>query len=223
METKARFTVDADHCQRAAEELYQVFRVQHRGFVERWNAARTTRVVIGVARWVGLLLSLLGLFGVGALLYFDTREWASQPSAWFIPVFILFVLFFLFTSRVVGSLQRWSFRRADKNARRQADRCLKQARRLAPYEAEFDFRGDLLIYLRGKEGAWNLAWSRPLGTFRQRGMAVQGENVTVIFKRPRSLNAAVVILQRDRDWTASILQDAGITLGPFPLPDQRNP
>src|SRR5690242_21603598 len=78
METRARFTVDADHCQRAADELYEIFRVQHRGFVERWHAARTTRIAIGVLRWVGLILCLLALFAIGALLYFDTREWATQ-------------------------------------------------------------------------------------------------------------------------------------------------
>src|SRR5690348_14506507 len=111
METRARFTVDADHCQRAADELYEIFRVQHRGFVERWHAARTTRIVIGVARWVGLILCLLALFVIGALLYFDTREWATQPSAWYIPIFFVLLLFFVFTPRIVARLQRWSFGR----------------------------------------------------------------------------------------------------------------
>jgi hypothetical protein len=50
METKARFTVDADHCQWAADELYEIFRVQHRGFVERWHAARTTRFPLPIQR-----------------------------------------------------------------------------------------------------------------------------------------------------------------------------
>jgi hypothetical protein len=221
METRARFTVDADHCQRAADELYGILRIQQRGFAERWNAARTTRVIIGVARWVGLIGSLLGLFIVGALLYFDTREWAVQPPVWYLPVFVAFFLFFAFTSRFVAGLHRWSYGRADKRARRQADRCVSQARRLAPYEAEFDFRGDLLLYLRGKEGVWQLAWSRLLGKFREKGLAVQAERVTVVFKRPKSLEPAVVILHRDRDWAASILQHAGITVSRLPI--QRNP
>ena len=223
METKARFTVDADHCQRAADELYGILHVQQRGFAERWNAARVTRVVIAVARWVGLIACLLALLMIGALLYFDTRAWAVQPPVWYLPVFVAFFLFFVFTPRIVAGLHRWSLGRADKRARAQADRCVSQARRLAPYEAEFDFRGDLLLYLRGKEGVWQLAWSRMLGKFRKRGLAIQAENVTVIFKRPKSLQPAVVILHRDRDWTASILEDAGITLSHFPLPDQRNP
>jgi len=221
METKARFTVDTDHCQRAADELCEIIRVQQRGFVERWNTARTTRVVIGVARWVGLIACLLAFLLIGALLYFDTREWATQPPVWYLPVFAGLFLFFVFTPRVVVGLQRWSFGRADKRARRMADKCLSQARRLAPYEAEFDFRGDLLLYLRGREGVWKLAWSRALGKFRERGVAVQAESVTALFSRPKSLGPAVVILHRDREWTASILQHAGITVSR--LPDQRNP
>ena len=221
METRARFTVDADHCQRAADELYGIFRIQQRGFAERWNAARATRIAIAVARWVGLIACVLGLLIIGALLYFDTRAWAVQPPAWYLPLFVAFFLFFVFTPRFVAGVHRWTFSRADQRARRQADRCVRQARRLAPYEAEFDFRGDLLLYLRGKEGVWQLAWSRLLGKFREKGLAVQAESVTVIFKRPKSLQPAAVILHRDRDWTASILQHAGITVSRLPI--QRNP
>jgi hypothetical protein len=220
METRARFIVDADHCQRAADELYGILRTQQLGFTQRWNTARTTRVVSGVARWVGLIGSLSGLALVGALLYFDTQEWAVQPSAWYLPMFAAFFVFFVFTPRVVVGLQRWSFGFADKRVRRVADRCVREARRLAPYEAEFDFRGDLLIYLRGKDGVWNLAWSRMVSKFRERGLAIQGESVTVLLKRPTSLGAAIVILHRDRDWTASILEHAGITVSRLPI--QRN-
>lgn len=223
METRARFTVDADHCQRAADELFEILRIQERGFVERWNAARTTRVALAMLRWVGLLFSLLALFLVGAVLYFDTRDWTTQPSLWSIPVLVAFFLFFVFMPSVIAGLQRWVFRRAEKRARRNADRCLRQARRLAPYEADFDFRGGLLVYLRGKDGVWQLGWSRMLRKFRDRGVAVQAGSITAIFRRPGSLHPAVVILQRDRDWTASILREAGVALSAFPLPTQRIP
>jgi hypothetical protein len=132
-------------------------------------------------------------------------------------------MFFVFTPWIATRLRRWSFGQAGRNARRQAEKCVKQARRLAPYEAEFDFRGELLLYLRGKEGVWHLAWSRMLGKFRERGLAVQSENVTVIFSKPKSLNPQVIILHRDREWTTAVLQEAGITLSRFPLPDQRIP
>lgn len=221
METKARFTVDADHCRRAADELCEILRAQERGFLERWNAARATREVIVIARWIGVSVSLLGLLLVGGERYFETRSWASQ--LWSIPVFVVFTLIFIFMPWWIAGLQRWSFNLADKRARRNANRCLKQALRLVPYEAEFDFRGELLLYMRGKEGAWQLAWSRMLRKFRDRGVAIQGESITAIFRRPGSLYPSVLILQRDRDWTGSILQEAGITVSRFPLPDQRIP
>ena len=62
-----------------------------------------------------------------------------------------------------------------------------------------------------------------LGKLREKGHAVQAGSVTVIFRRPRSLNAEIILLQRDRDWTAAVLQEAGIPLSRFPLPIQRNP
>ncbi len=94
---------------------------------------------------------------------------------------------------------------------------------LAPYEAEFDFRGELLVYLRGKEGKWTLAWSRMLGKFRDKGHAVQADSVTVIFGGPTSLTPAVIILQRDRDWAAAVLQEAGIALSPISVAHPAKP
>lgn len=173
---------------------------------------------------MGLVASVLGLFLVGALLYFDTRDWATQPSFWFIPLFVASIALFVFLPRIAVGVRAWSVGRADRRARRQANRYLRQAEKLVPFEAEFDFRGDLLIYTRAKVGGvWQLAWSRMLSKYRQRGLAIQAQNITAIFRRSTSLQPSMLILHRDRDWTGSILQDAGVALARFPLPDQRNP
>lgn len=224
METKVRFSVDAEHCRRATEDLYEILRTQERAFLDRWHQARSSRAVVAVARWMGLVASVLGLFLVGALLYFDTRDWATQPSFWFIPLFVASIALFVFLPRIAVGVRAWSVGRADRRARRQANRYLRQAEKLVPFEAEFDFRGDLLIYTRAKVGGvWQLAWSRMLSKYRQRGLAIQAQNITAIFRRSTSLQPSMLILHRDRDWTGSILQDAGVALARFPLPDQRNP
>ena len=223
METKTRFTVDAEHCRRAADELYDVLRVQERAFLARWPSARGMGATLKIARVVGMVFSLLGLLLVCSLLYYDTRRWATQPPLWFIPLFIAFVAFFVFQPRIVAGIREWSLRSADRRARRHADKGLRAARNLAPFEADYDFKGDLLIYTRGRDDKWQLGWSRALARFRDGGVAVQMPSITVIFKRASSLVPAVVILQQGGDWTGEVLREGGVTLMTPPGADATAP
>jgi hypothetical protein len=54
MEAKTRFTVDAVHCQRAADELYDMLWQQEREFLERYYS-------LGLVKKVPRVLSVLGL------------------------------------------------------------------------------------------------------------------------------------------------------------------
>jgi hypothetical protein len=212
METRTRFTVDQDHCQRAEDELCEILKQQETGFVDRWNASPASRVTVKFATVVGMLLSFVGLVLVAALLYFDAQSWATQPHPVWLAVFAGFMMVFALVPRITARIRAWSRARAGRNARRHAQRGLGQARRLAPYEADYDYKRDLLVYSRGKDDQWQLAWSRSLGAFRERGIAIQGEAVTVLFRKPGSLLPSLLILQRDREWTAQILRDAGVTI-----------
>ena len=156
--------------------------------------------------------SLLGLLLVSALLYFDTTRWATQPEPWTIPLFIAFIAVFVFQPQLTARIGEWSLRQADKRARRHANKGLRQARKLAPYEADYDLKGDLLVYSRTKDGEWRFAWFQTLGKFRGRGIAIQGESITAVFDRPSSLMPSILILQRGRDWTGQVLQEVGVTL-----------
>jgi hypothetical protein len=89
---------------------------------------------------------------------------------------------------------------------------VRAARRLVPFELDYDLKGDLLVYSRGKDGAWRLVWHRVLRKFQPHGLAVQSASVTAIFRRPSSLVPSVVILQQSREWPATVLREIGITL-----------
>jgi hypothetical protein len=212
METKTRFMVDAACCQRAADELNAILREQERAFVTRWHSSKLTRAVVKTARAAGMLLSVLGLALCVALRYFDTRSWSTQPSLWFIPIFVAFIPVFLFQPGIERRVLEWALGRADRRARRNAERAVRAARRLAPFAADYDLKGDLLVYSRGKDGAWRLAWSRMLGKFQARGLAIQSASITVVFRRRSSLIPSVVILQQNPEWPASVLREIGITL-----------
>jgi hypothetical protein len=212
METKTRFMVDAAYCQRAADELNAILREQERAFVTRWHSSKLTGAVVKTARVAGMLLAVLGLALCVALRYFDTRSWSTQPSLWFIPIFVAFIPVFLFQPAIERRVLEWSLGRADRRARRNAERAVHAARRLAPFAADYDLKGDLLVYSRGKDGAWRLAWSRMLGKFQPRGLAIQSASITVLFRRRSSLIPSLVILQQNPEWPASVLHEIGITL-----------
>jgi hypothetical protein len=212
METKIRFMVDAAHCNRAADELNAILREQERAFVTRWHSSKLMSAAVKTARAAGMSLSVLGLALCSGLLYFDTRSWSTQPSIWFIPTFVAVFPIFLFQPRIERRVREWSLGRADRRARRNAERAVRAARRLAPFEADYDLKGDLLVYSRGKDGAWRLTWSRMLRKFQPRGVAFQSASVTAIFRRSSSLVPSLVILQQSREWPASVLRGIGITL-----------
>jgi hypothetical protein len=212
MEGKTRFIVDAAHCQRAADELNAILRQQERAFVARWHSSKLISAAVKTARTVGMSASVLGLALCTALLYFDTRSWSTQPSIWFIPIFVAFFLVLLFQPPIGRRIREWSLGKADRRARRNAERAVRAARRLAPFELDYDLKGDLLVYSRGKDGAWRLVWHRVLRKFQPRGLAVQSASVTAIFRRPSSLVPSVVILQQSREWPATVLREIGITL-----------
>jgi hypothetical protein len=217
METKTRFTVDAAHCQRATDELSAILREQQRAFVIRWQSGKLPRGAVTTVRVVGMLFCVLGLVLTAGLLYFDTRAWSTQPSIWFIPTFVALLLVLLFQPRIGRYLREWSLGHTDRGARRNAKRAMRAARRLVPFEADYDLKADLLVYSRGKDGAWQLAWSRMLRKFQPRGLAVQSANVTVIFRRPTSLIPSVVILQQSREWPADVLREIEITIESRPV------
>jgi hypothetical protein len=210
METRNRFTVDSAHCQRAEDELYEILKAQELRFATRWNESRVSRVTTKVAVIVGMGASVAGLVGVAALLYFDTRAWASQPHPLWLAVFAAFAVVFAFIPRLGAAIRAWSLRAADGRARRNAARGVRDARRMAPFAADYEYKTDVLTYARGKDDKWQFVWARPLGRFRERGRVVHGQSVSAVFRRPGSLLPSMIILNNDPAWTAQVLQDAGL-------------
>ena len=214
MESRIRFVVDAAHCERASAALTQIlrsraeFRAKQR-YAAWWNPR--------LAKWARIFALVTAVFGLAVTLslrLFDTSDWARPPSAWFIPVFSAFIVFMLLQPRLEGPLRDWSFRVASLGIGRTVARVMREASRLAPFEADYELKGDLMVYCRGKDANWRLGWSRNLGKIRPGGHAVQAESLTVLFRKPTSVLPWAVILQQGREWPAAVMQELGIAVDP---------
>ena len=218
MNAHCRFTVDTALCDRAVDDLYAILRYQEFAFIERWYSGWFATTGIKALRIVGGLLSL---FGLALCLLFALAEplLLGDPRTLFaIVAFVGFVAVFFYIDRLHPTMKAWSLARADKRSRRHADKLVSIARKLAPFEANFDLQGDLLVYSRGKNDAWIEAWNRKLGKFRRRGLAMHTANVTAVFRRPRSLFPSIVILRDGSDWLSQALQAIDFPATALPNP-----
>lgn len=216
MEANTRFTVDAAHCQRAEDELYAMLLRQDEAFATRWQVSAAGDFVFKIARAAGVLVSLLGLALTLTFLVLGSPAWAVPPDPWSLPLFGAGLVFFCLLPRIRPSLQastwEWARRLSEKSCRRHAQRCVRDARRFAPFDAHYDFNGSLLVYSREKDSR-QIVWRRDLLKYRDRGFALRGASVTVIFRRPGSFSPSLVILQDSSDWLTRVLQDTGIAIG----------
>jgi len=208
METKIRFTVDADCCARAIEELYAMLLRQEVAFRDRWRANARIQFAQNFLRVVGMVLSLVGL---GLAVWMLTQSRLSAYKISLVAIFIAFFAILNFLPRWLPRLQSWTARRSENRCRRRAQKSFKGALKLVPYEAEYDVKGDLVVYSRGKDGEWNVAWHRKLSKFRERGMALQSPNLTVIFRKPNSFLPEILILCGAQDWAGELLREVGIS------------
>lgn len=204
--------VDAAHCQRATDELSVILRQQQRALLSRWDFRASGKAVLQTARVVGILASIFGVTLSAVRFYADPSNWSAESTIWVIPFFVACSLLFFFQPWLTSRFWEWSFQRADRRARLNAERALRVAKRMAPFEADYDYKSGVLTYARGKDNAWQHGWRRTLKRFQARGLAVQTDSATVIFRRRTSLFPAVVILHESREWPASVVRDAGIAL-----------
>ena len=213
MEANNRFIVDAAHCQRAEDELYAMLLRQDAAFAARFQFKPMGNVLFKVARAAGIVASLLGIALTLAFLVLGSPSWAVPPDPWYLPVFSAGFVFFWFAHRLQPSLQSgiraWGERTSERSCRRGAARCVRDARRLAPFDAHYEVKDSLVVYSREKDGR-RIVWRRDLSKYRTRGLALRGTSVTAIFRRPGSFYPSVVILHDSSDWLTRVLQDTGI-------------
>jgi len=163
-----------------------------------------------VLRLAGLIVSMIGLL----LSVFYLVYPSSCPKYYFAEIYLLIfigagVLFYYMPriqARVISRLRK----AGAKGCQRMARRYVARARKVVPYEGEYTIKGDLITYFRGRivngEKKWQQVWSR-----RMQGYAIIANHVTLIFRKPTSLQPRMLILYESNETMESVFQGLGIS------------
>jgi hypothetical protein len=183
-------TIDAAEIDRLDEALraafYERLLADRRRTFSRYKKFAKHRVTI--VRWIcfaGLFVAMLLAFGGGV----PYRGYRLE---------LLFSLFFICGYALSYFLPRYPnweskpwppFWRT--LAKIHASGLLTAARKLAPFDAEYTFDGDSVMYFRTVAGNKKFAWQRPL-----RGQRMSGPGFTLLLKNEKSLRPTVIILHQ---------------------------
>lgn len=203
---KIKFNIDLDLVDRAEEEAFQILLKQRLSFNDRWHSKPSAIRAISLLRIIGLLLSILGVL-LSTVAVTIKPDWylTDFEAGVFVLLFILAGLLFYFLPAFDHSIKNWVKKTATNSCRRLAKKCVKAARNAAPYEAEYDIKGNLISYYRGQDDNWQLAWSRKL-----KGVAIHGKSTTLFFRRWTSIQPTMVVLHKDFETFANVLADLNI-------------
>ncbi|MGB5397346.1 MAG: hypothetical protein WBN96_09365, partial [Gammaproteobacteria bacterium] len=200
---KIESTIDAALIDQAEEEAFQILLAQRLSYNERWHARFASMRLMSVLRILGLLLCMLGLvLSVIAVFCSAGVCQAGFKSGIYILVFILAGLVFYFLPSLDSIIKSRVKNMSVNGSRKLASRCVKAARKAVPFRAEYDIKGDLVTYYRGKDDNWKLAWSRKL-----KGVAVHGKSVTVFFRKWTSIQPIMILLHEDFTAIKSVLTE----------------
>jgi hypothetical protein len=147
----------------------------------------------------GLILSLF-LLAMGGAVFYSVRI-----DVVFIGIFSVLLFWFWNKDKSTARLRaryRPLWRRL---AGRGARRMLKVAARTAPFDAEYDLRGDWLTYYRSKNGKHDFAWAR-----RMSGLRVGGNGFTLLFKKESAAYPYMIVLHDASTELEACLDAAGI-------------
>ncbi len=89
---------------------------------------------------------------------------------------------------------------------------LKKAKKLAPYQAEYEINANLITYCRVKNDSRKLAWSR-----KAKGIAYHGNKTTLFFRKWNSILPRMLILHGDVDSMEALSNQKNIEFKPISI------
>lgn len=203
---KFNSAIDAEFLDRAEEELYQILIERRMAFITRWYSGVFFTRIRPLLRTVGLVLSVMGI-GLCLVALLLSPNWcpAFFQAELFLVLFVFLGLLFYFMPVFEMRMKAWSETNALKNCRKMAVRCVRDARKQAPFEAEYKVENNKIVYSRVKGEDLQQVWSRPL-----KGIAAHGETATLIFRKEKSILPAMVILHESFSQLETLLRQQDI-------------
>lgn len=182
--------VDEDYLQQAEQEACQLLYHQRQQFNLRWQNNPVVKRTKAVARWLALVLSVVGFVLCLALLI-GGHSWDGASWPWLVCL-LVFLAIGVLAYRLPDfepALERWTDQVSYKSCRKVARRCVKGAHQLTPFTARYELKEGDITYHRDQEEPGQAVWTRTLA-----GHALLADHITILVKKQRSLHPLVVIL-----------------------------
>lgn len=206
--------IDEAYIQQAEVQIYQILLKQRRAFNHRWQDNLTMNKIKTVLRYLGLFLCLAGIVIMALALVFKPTWVFSQTQVYGLLVFFLLVAwFFIKLPKFDGKAKKWTDNTSQKSCQKLAKRCVKHAKAMLPYHAQYEIKGDLISYYRKQQTTpdnnekWYFVWNRRMCQY-----AVQAGLVTVFFKQAKSIQPKIIVLHENPNELKSRIKQHDINL-----------
>jgi hypothetical protein len=198
---RLRTEIDRDFLAGVEGRLTEIYHRRFLEFRDRYRVGRTALALLAVK-----LLSMAGLAVTIAALLIDRSALGPLPLA------SGFMLFFL-----LALVLTWNPHRAEERLTRLLDPywrwlattsargLIKRAIKVAPFAAEYDFRGDLAVYYRTFADKSSMVWRRYI-----KGWRLSGPGFVLLYKTEKSLHPYGIILHASPDELEAYLEHLGV-------------
>ncbi|MGR8932275.1 MAG: hypothetical protein ACU836_16725 [Gammaproteobacteria bacterium] len=203
-----RTSVDQPFIEQAEREAFQILLAQYRLYYEHWNTSVRPKI-----RIFGLSVSLFGLIlSLSTIAYLKFKygniacmSGSTTKFVFYAALMLIFFGVFYFWLKPRKSIPNWAMKLARKNFKKIAHVCVKEAKKLVPFEAEYQIDADTIAYYRLQNGDKKPVWTR-----KPKGIAVHASSVTLFFKKWTTLSPIMVILHTDFDQLKPALEQQEI-------------
>lgn len=179
------FPVDEAFVNLAEQEAFAIILQRKADFEKRWNQRFkfSNRHKIIMRK---ITLPLGGLLVVASLICYFVYQ--NNSFLWLSVIFLALLLSDIFGDKIEGIMWQKSIKQSKKLAKI----CMGTSRQFVPFLASYRFKHKSIAYFRDKNDKKNHQWLREL-----KGVAVQGECVTLFFKNETTLSPPTMVVLHD--------------------------
>lgn len=178
--------ITVDFLTQVETALVSIFHERFLVYQDRFHYRRIQRTLLVIVKF----LSLLGLVALLLTLAIDHASFKSDGEAiWLIGVFLLLLALTWAPKKLEEKRRRFFRPYWTWLSKRYAKGLLKKAKKIAPFVAEYDFRGDLATYYRTKNEKSQCVWTRKIHGYR-----LSGSGFTLFYKKEKSLHPYAIVL-----------------------------
>ncbi len=198
--------IDNDFLELVENECEKIIWQQRIKYNKRWLEMFFFKKTRSILRLTGLVVSILGAALCVFYLFYAGVCQRSYYIGLALLFFILVGILFYYLPTFDAKLKTRHINSGKKNSKKVAARMVKAAKKLTPFTAEYEIRGDWITYYRQKDDDWQLVWSR-----RLKGYVFTGEHATLFFRKPTSIMPTVLLMHNHNEIVKSVFDELTIS------------